>query len=202
MVTGATVANVEGQDRLERVVLTNGDVLKADIYVACAGVRPNAEIARAAGLEVNRGIIVDSSMRTSDPYIWAVGDVAELPGAISGLWAVGTSQAGVAVDSIFGATSSYDPPSTLVSLKMTGIDVKGYGAPNRDPNNCEIIEFEDEPAQTHRRLEIADGRVRGAVFVGPPGIGKHIAPIISSNTDISSILPRLRLGDWTALGEL
>ena len=202
VVTGATVANVEGQDRLERVVLTNGDVLKADIYVACAGVRPNAEIARAAGLEVNRGIIVDSSMRTSDPYIWAIGDVAELPGAISGLWAVGTSQAGVAVDSIFGATSSYDPPSTLVSLKMTGIDVKGYGAPNRDPNNCEIIEFEDEPAQTHRRLEIADGRVRGAVFVGPPGIGKHIAPIISSNTDISSILPRLRLGDWTALGEL
>lgn len=202
VVTGTTVAEIKGKDRLERVVLTNGDILDADIYVACAGVRPNIEIARDAGLEVKRGVLVDSSMRTSDPNIWAIGDVAELPGAISGLWAVGTAQAGVAVAAIFGDTSPYAAPNTLVSLKMSGIDVKGYGTISGDLGTSELIEFDDEPAQTHRKLVIDNGHIRGAVFVGPPKTGQHIAAAIASNKDLTPILPRLRLADWDALAEI
>ncbi len=202
VVTGTTVAEIQGRDRLERVVLTNGDILDADIYVACAGVRPNVEIARDAGLEVKRGIVVESSMQTSDPNIWAIGDVAELPGTISGLWAVGTAQAGVAVASIFGDTSSHGAPNTLVSLKMSGIDVKGFGTISGDLGQFEIVEFEDEPGQTHRKLVIDNGHIRGAVFVGPPRTGQHIATAIASNKDLTPILPRLRQGDWDALAEI
>lgn len=202
VVTGATVAEIRGKDRLEHVVLTNGDVLNADIYVACAGVRPNADLARDAGLDVKRGIVVDSAMRTSDPNIWAIGDVAELPGAVSGLWAVGTAQAAVAVAAIFGDTSSYDAPNTLVSLKMSGIDVKGFGTISGDLGAYELIEFDDEPAQTHRKLVIENGHIRGAVFVGPPRTGQYLAAAIASNKSLTPILPRLRVGDWSAMAEL
>ena len=111
---------------MRSVKLTTGEEIEADIFVACAGIQPNVAIARAAGLKVNRGVIVDEMLRTSDPNVFAIGDVAELPGAVGGLWAVSTAQATAAVTTMLGCETRYVPPSTLVSLKMDGIDVKEF----------------------------------------------------------------------------
>jgi NAD(P)H-nitrite reductase large subunit len=85
---------------------------------------------------------------------------------------------------------------------MSGIDVKGFGTISGDLDQFEIIEFDDEPGQTHRKLVIDNGHIRGAVFVGPPRTGQHIATAIASNKDLTAILPRLRQGDWDALAEI
>lgn len=201
VITGASVAKVLGSDRVERLELSNGDVIDADIYVACAGVKANASLASDAGLEVKRGVVVDAQMRTSDPDIVAAGDVAELPGAVGGLWSVGTAQAAVAAATIFGREASYEPPSTLVSLKMDGIDVKGFGKLEAGDGAEEITDA-DDPENLHHRLFVKDGRITGAVFVGPPGTGQDVAQAIQKKADVSGIVERLKKGEWKALGSV
>lgn len=201
VITGASVAKVFGNARVEQVELSNSDVLDAEIYIACAGVKANSELAAAAGLEVKRGVIVDAAMRTSDHDIFAAGDVAELSGAVSGLWAVGTAQAAVAAATLFGKDASYTPPSTLVSLKMDGIDVKGFGNLELGDGIEEIFDA-NEPENEHRRLFISDGRIVGAVFVGPPGTGQDVGQAIQSRANLSGIIERLRKKDWAALGSV
>lgn len=201
VITGASVARVIGDTRVQHIELSNGEVLDAQIYMACAGVAANAEVAAKAGLTVKRGVLVDANMRTSDPDIFAAGDVAEFPGAVSGLWAVGTAQAAVAAAMLFGKEASYTPPSTLVSLKMSGIDVKGFG--NLDGGEgIEEIADPDEPENEHRRLFIAGGQIVGAVFVGPPGTGQDVGQAIQKKADVSGIIERLRNKDWAALGSI
>lgn len=179
---GAEVARVAGDGRVRSVGLKNGESIEADIFLVCAGIAPNVAIARQASLKVNRGVIVDEFLRTSHPDVYAVGDVAELPGAIGGLWAVSTAQATAAVANIFGRKTAYVPPSTLVSLKMDGIDVKGFGLTEKTRDSQEVI--------------------GGAVFVGPPGIGKFIGPLVQKDPDVTAVLAELREGKWEALGRL
>src|SRR3990172_4767052 len=74
-----------GRGRVERVVLEGGEILAADLVVVAAGIRPRVELAREAGLEVRRGVVVDDLLRTSDPSIYAVGECVEHRGRSYGL---------------------------------------------------------------------------------------------------------------------
>jgi nitrite reductase (NADH) large subunit len=201
VVTDASIAAVVGDRRVEQVELTSGKALPADICVTCAGIRPNIEVAAAAGLTTNRGVVVSETMRTNDPKIFAVGDVAEVPGAPGGLWAVGTAHAAVAADAIFGGDKAFELPISLVSLKLDGIDVKGFGARDAGDGIEEIFD-PDEPDNVHRRQFVEGGRFVGAVVVGPPGTGKDVAKAIQNRVDISGAMDRLRAFDWSALGDL
>ena len=201
VITGASVSKAMGGERVETLELSNGEIIDADIYVMCAGVKANVDVAKDAGLEVNRGVIVDAQMQTADPDIVAAGDVAELPGAVGGLWAVGTAQAAVAVATLFGKEAHYKAPSTLVSLKMDGIDVKGFGKLDTEDGAEEINDANDTDS-LHRRLFIKDGHISGAVFVGPPGTGQDVAQAIQKDADVSKIIDRLKAGEWNALSEV
>ena len=200
---GVEVARLKGEDRVRSVELKSGEEIEADIFVACAGIQPNIEIAKQAGLKVNRGVVVDEMLRTSDPNVFAVGDAAELPGAVGGLWSVGTAQATAAVATMLGRETRYVPPSTLVSLKMDGIDVKGFGLTEPTRDTQEVISSVEARADEHRMLIIENERIAGAVFVGPPGIGKFIGPLLQKNPKVTpSVLSELRQGNWDALGQL
>lgn len=200
--TGIGVENCVGTDRLTGVALKEGEVIPADIMVACAGIRPNIEIARTAGLDVGRGVKVDTAMRSSDPDILAIGDVAELPDAIGGLWAVSSSQGRVAAATIFGQNAEYTEPNTLVSLKMDGIDVKGYGAISAEGAGQELLTDPHEDEDTHRLVVLEGSRLLGAVFVGPPGTGKPVPELIERRADLGEIATALRGGDWSVLDTL
>jgi len=82
--------------------MADGQVIEAEIVVACAGIRPNVGLAKQTGLAVDRGVKIDSAMRSSDPRIFTGDDLAELPGSISGLWAVSTAQRQIAAAALFG----------------------------------------------------------------------------------------------------
>ena len=201
VVTGTSVVSIKGVDRIEGVELTNGDIVPAEMFVTCAGVKANTELPKKIGLDVNRGIVVDLQMRSSDADIFAVGDVAELPGMVGGLWSVGTAQAAVAAQSVFGKEAAYSSPNTIVSLKMDGIDVKGYGVLDAGEDGLDFSDTFNE-GKIHRRLVVKGGKLKGAVFVGPPGIGKDLAHVIQTDADLSTVIDRLKNGDWKALGEV
>ncbi len=200
VITNASAEEIIGEAHVEQVRLTNGDVLDTDIFLVCAGVKPNSGLAEAAGLSVARGVLVDEKMQTSDPHILAVGDVAERIGMIGGLWTVGTSQAEVAAHSVFGLQKLMTSPTPLVSLKMAGIDVKGFGIKQMEDGVEEIVD-PNEGENIHRKLFVKDGQIVGAVFVGPPGTGNDVAQAIQSGTDITPVIDRLRKFEWGALAE-
>ncbi|MEM5471887.1 FAD-dependent oxidoreductase [Hoeflea sp. AS60] len=202
VITDANVAEIRGDGRVSGVVMADGQVIEAEIIVACAGIRPNVDLAKEAGLAVGRGVKIDGAMRTSDPDIFAVGDLAELPGSISGLWAVSTTQGRVAAAAIFGCEIGYSEPNTLVSLKMDGIDVKGYGAIAAEGPNQEAIVAPSQGENEHRLLVVEDGKIVGAVFVGPSGTGKHVTELIDQRPDLGPVLDDLRRGDWSVLGRV
>ena len=200
VITGVEVVRCEGGDRLTGITLTDGQVIEADIMVACAGIIPNIQIAANAGLATNHGIIVDRAMRTSDPDILAIGDVAELPGAAGGLWAVSSTQGRLAAATLFGKAMDYDEPNTMVSLKVEGIDIRGYGHIAPQSETEEILVDPTNDDDTHRAIVTDGQRLIGAIFVGPPGTGNPVTELVERRHDISDLLIELRSGNWTSIG--
>jgi len=85
VITKANTKAILGERKVEAVELADGTIIPATLVVMAAGIKPNAWLAKDAGLEVNRGIVVDAGMRTSDPDIFAIGECAEVGGHVYGL---------------------------------------------------------------------------------------------------------------------
>ena len=127
--TNGQTEEILGTDRAEGVVLADGREIPADLVVLAIGIRPNIDLARAAGLDVNRGILVGDDMRTSAPDIYAVGECIEHNGAVFGLVAPIWEQARVCGARLAGDDEAvYVPPPVFTSLKITGVDVFSAGA--------------------------------------------------------------------------
>lgn len=89
----ASATRLEGEKgRLRRVFLDDNRAVSAELLLVAAGIVPSIELAREAGLHVGRGVVVNDHMRTSDPAIFAVGDVAEYQGTVLGLWPTASSK--------------------------------------------------------------------------------------------------------------
>ncbi|MEM7563899.1 MAG: FAD-dependent oxidoreductase [Pseudomonadota bacterium] len=168
VVTGAGIKSIQESGDLKEVELTDGRMLITDIVLLCIGVRANNALARNANLEVNRGVIVNERMQTSNPDIYCVGDAAEIPGAISGLWSVGSEQGKIAASAILDKPESYQtqamPP---VQLKVSGIDLKSFGSFDDDPEIQSITDGE-VAKHTWRHLRIKNGQLVAGAFVNSP----------------------------------
>ena len=194
----AEVERVVADERIRRVVLTSGAELACDLLLATAGIVPNDELARAAGLEVRRGVVVDDGMRTNDPFVWAAGDVAEHLGAVSGLWPTAVEQGRVAALNAVGGAERYDavPPATL--LKVTGVELTSVGRFEEEPGD-EVVASEDGAESRYRKLVVRDGRAAGGILLGYPLEAAALTAIVQEARDVSALLPALRAGDWSAL---
>jgi len=168
VVTGTGIEKISESGELKQVSLEDGRVLVTDIVLLCIGVRPNVDLAKSASLEVNRGVVVDQQMRSSDPDIFCVGDAAELPGAMSGLWSVGSEQGKIAADAILDGKRSYQtqalPP---VQLKVSGIDLKSFGNVETT-DGVESYTEGDVAKHSWKHLCVENGRPVGGVFVNSP----------------------------------
>jgi len=179
--------------------LSDGTFVPADIVVVCAGIRPAAELARRAGLDVELGVVVDEHMRTSDPAIFAAGDVAEHLGLSHGLWPIAVAQAEVAAANAVGDVRTYAPLPPVAVLKGVGLSVKSAGDVDGRPGD-ELIAY--EPAEDEVRywkVVVRDGVLVGAVLVGEWADGTTVVDAVASATDVSPLLPALRAGDLSVL---
>lgn len=195
----AATTLIEGGGTAEGLTLADGRTLPLDVLVVCAGIRANVELARAAGLEVNRGVVVDERMRTSDPLIYAAGDVAELPGQIAGLWPIAVAQAEVAAANVIGEERTFERRPPVTVLKGVGLDVTAAGAVEPEPGD-ETIALEGlEDELRYARLVVREGRAAGAVFIGSWPGSPAVLDAVASGADVRPALDALRAGDWSAL---
>jgi NAD(P)H-nitrite reductase large subunit len=201
VVTHSSVTKYEGQPQLQAAWLSHGPRVRADVFVAALGIQANTFLAEQAGLKLgDNGIRVDRHMRTSDPDIHAVGDVAELKGTPRGLWPIGAAHAQTAVDAMLGEPVPYATPRIVLQLKCEGIDLRSQGDIVAREGDEDFHAREGDEAWW--RLIVRSGQLAGGLYVGPPGSAKAFTKLLQQPVDLGPIRAELRAGNLDALKKL
>jgi nitrite reductase (NADH) large subunit len=188
-----------GTERVEGVVLSDGRKLGVDLCLVATGIRPNLELAREAGLAVRRGVVVDDRMMTSDPHIFAAGDVTEHEGRVHGLWPASMEQAHVAATNLLGGDLRYTGAVPPAKLKVPEIDVLSVGETEARSEGARELRFEDRHPRRYRKLVLEDGKIRGAILIGHGELTEPVSRAVEANMDVTPVLASLERGDWSVL---
>ena len=189
----ASTARIAGNAGVEGVELSDGRRIAADAVVFAAGIRPNTELAKAAGIAVNRGIVVDDQLATSAPDIYAIGECAEHRGSCYGLVEPAYEQAQVLARHLAGGRASYAGSVIATNLKVSGIGVFSAGD-FEGREGCESIVLSDVGRGTYKKLVIAEGRLTGAVLVGDVTDALWYLALIRSRQPIAGIRADMMFG--------
>jgi nitrite reductase (NADH) large subunit len=188
-----------GTDKVEGVELQDGSVIPADLVVIAIGVRPNIDLARAAGLAVNRGIVVDDAMASVDADVFAIGECAEHRGQVYGLVEPAYEQARVLAMRLAGQKSAGVEAAYAGSLLATNLKVSGVGVFSAGEfeagEGAEILVLRDPTAGIYRKFVLREGRLTGCVLVGDTQGALFYLGLIRSGQEISAIRADLPFGE-------
>jgi nitrite reductase (NADH) large subunit len=190
---GAVTTHVEGRRRVEAVRLADGRVIAADLLVVAVGVRPNADLARTAGIDVNRGILVNDHLESSVPGIYAIGECAEHGGQCYGLVEPAYEQARVLAQRLAGRDTRYPGSVIATNLKVSGVKVFSVGDFLGAPGT-EAIVLSDPGLKSYKKLVIANDRLVGAVLFGDTADGPWYLDLIRTGAPIGRIRDDLVFG--------
>lgn len=190
----ANTTAIVGPDRVRAVRFDDGSEIPADLVVMTAGVRPNIDLAKQAGLHCERAIVVDDTLQTYDPRIYAVGECVQHRTATFGLVAPIWDQARVCGAHLAGAGHRrYVQRATATRLKVTGVELYSAGDFIGGPDSEDLV-LRDPRRGVYKRLVIEDNRVIGAVLYGDVKEGAWYFELIQNRTDISSLRSHLLFG--------
>jgi nitrite reductase (NADH) large subunit len=196
IITRAESTEVLGDDFVSGVKLKDGRIVECDMVVISAGTRSNLSLAKSAGLKTNRGVIVDTSLRTSNPDIFAVGDVAEFNGTVWAMIPSALDQARVAAKKILGQPAP-DYAGTIPSntLKVVGMDLTSIGdvRSQHEPlePGCEEFRSTGEDGKVYRKFVVKDGRMIGAILLGTKKEAVKVTKLIKEGAPVDDIKAKL-----------
>lgn len=167
-----------------RVRLNDGTSIEAGVVIFAAGVRPRDELAREVGLELAQrgGVMTDLSCVTSDPSIYAVGEVAAIEGRCYGLVGPGYTSAEVVADRLLGGAAEFPGADMSTKLKLLGVDVASFGdAKGHTPNSLDVV-VNDPVKQTYAKLVLSDDAktLLGGILVGDASAYGVLRPMVAS----------------------
>ncbi len=190
----ASTKGFAGKDRIEAVELADGTAIPADLVVVAIGVRPNIDLANAAGIATNRGIVVDDHMASDDPSIFAIGECAEHRGQVYGLVEPAYQQACVLAARLAGTEAGYAGSLLSTNLKVSGVGVFSAGEFEAG-DGAEIVVLRDRSSGVYRKFVLRQGRLAGCVLVGDTSGALFYLGLIRSQQDISPIRADLPFGE-------
>ncbi len=193
---GARTTAMRGNDNNEVTGLefNNGESLDADMVVMATGVRPNIGLAKACGLQYDRGILVNDVMQTFDPAIYAVGECVQHRGQLFGLVAPTYDQAKVCANQLAEmGIARYIQKAQATQLKITGIHAFSAGRFDAS-EGCDVITYFDQQLGHYKKLVLEDDRLVGAVLYGDTQDGGWFFDLIQQQTDITPIRDQLIFG--------
>ncbi|TGQ71268.1 NAD(P)/FAD-dependent oxidoreductase [Mesorhizobium sp. M00.F.Ca.ET.186.01.1.1] len=194
VITKANTQAITGNGKVEQVELADGTIIPATLVVMAVGIRPNAALAKDAGIAVNRGIVVDAGMRSNDPDIYALGECAEVNGMVYGLVAPLYEMARVTASQLAGdETAAFVHSDTPTKLKVTGIELFSLGDFADGDDRQEIV-LRDASAGVYKRLVLKDDRIIGTVLYGETADGAWFNDLKKKQTDISEMRDTLIFG--------
>lgn len=191
---------VLGETHVTGLRFRDGEEIPADLVVMAVGIRPNIELAKSAGIHCERGIVVNDTMQTYDPKIYAVGECVQHRGQTYGLVAPLFEQAKVAANHLaeYGRMR-YEGSVTSTKLKVTGIDL--FSAGNfMGGDDVEEITLLDGTYGVYKKVLLKDNKVVGSVLYGDTSIGPWLFQLLRENHDVGEIRAHLLFGE-THLGD-
>lgn len=185
---------IVGDTRVKGVRFKGGLEIAADLVVMAVGIRPNAALAKAAGLQCDRGILVNDTMQTFDPRVYAVGECVQHRGNTYGLVAPLFDQAKVCANHLAHlGFSRYQGSVTSTKLKVTGIDLFSAGNFHGDDNTEDIV-MKDAARGVYKKIVLKDNRILGAVLYGDTVDGAWYFQLLREGTDVSAFREQLMFG--------
>lgn len=186
VIVPAMTKALHGDAKVESVELADGQVLPADLVLISTGVSANLELAKSAGLVINRGVVVNEHMLTSNPDIFAAGDLTEFHGRSYGLWIPAKNQGTIAGQNAVGKETSFlgDPPSTR--LKVLGVDVFSIGqfSPSQEGDRL-VAEGKDGG---YKSFLFRDGKIIGSILLGDASMANKVKAAVEGKKDFSMVL--------------
>lgn len=188
---------IRGADRVEALEFADGTIIPVDVVIMAVGIRPQAELARAAGLSVDRGIVVDDALTTSDARIHALGECAQHRGVAYGLVEPAYEQARVLADLLRGGASHYEGSVTATNLKVSGVSVFSAGDFLGGEGTQSMV-LRDPGLKTYRKLVLArEGsatRLVGCVLYGDTQDGLWYFNLIKRGAPVDAFRDVLAFG--------
>ncbi|MEZ0365405.1 nitrite reductase large subunit NirB [Mycobacterium sp. pUA109] len=201
-----TVAHSDGTQSL-RVLLSDGELIDTGLVIFAAGVRPRDELAAAAGLTLadRGGVLTDLSCVTSDPDVYAVGEVAAIEGRCYGLVGPGYTSAEVVVDRLLAGVAEFPEADLSTKLKLLGVDVASFGDAMGTTKDCLQVVVNDAVNQTYAKLVLSDNAktLLGGILVGDASSYGVLRPMVGSQLPgdpLALISPAQSGGGGSALG--
>lgn len=193
---GALTARiVHGDDGggLEKIVFKDGGELPVDLVVMAVGIRPNVALAKQIGLQVDKAILVNDTLQTFDPCIYAVGECVQHRGALFGLVAPLFEQARVCANHLAERGSArFVQRSTATTLKVSGVHL--YSAGDFSDPDAESLILRDPAGGVYKRLLIKNDRVIGSVLYGDTNDGVWYFDLIREQRNVASMRESLLFG--------
>jgi nitrite reductase (NADH) large subunit len=181
-----------GNGKTEGMTFADGEALDVNMIVVSAGIKPRDELARGCGLEVGQrgGVVVDDRLCTSDPHIFAIGEVALYGGMIYGLAAPGYEMAEILAANLCGESRLFRGGDLSAKLKLLGVDVASFGNCTADAKSARIVTYEDPAHGTYKKLLFSpDGRrLLGGILVGDASDYAQLAMLAKSGRSVAESL--------------
>ncbi|MBL4870438.1 MAG: NAD(P)/FAD-dependent oxidoreductase [Robiginitomaculum sp.] len=200
VITKANTKEILGTTKVEGVRLEDGTILDANIIIMAVGIRPNLWLGKDAGLDVDRGILVNNMMQTSDPNIFSVGECIQVENRTYGLVAPLYDQAKVLGSTLAGKDSKpFTHFEAATKLKVTGINLFSAGDFAAGDDRQEIV-LRDAAKGVYKRLVLQDDKIIGIVLYGETADGPWFYQMMNAGDDISEMRDTLIFGPAYAGG--
>ena len=184
-ITEAVCQEIDGEDRTTGVLLKNGQRVPGELVLVSAGIRCNTALAANAGLQINRGVVVDEHMQTSAPGIYAAGDVCEFQERCYGIIPAAIEQARVAGANLGGQTDMvYAGTIPSNTLKVAGIDLTSVGTINPPDESYQEYRASDPQTGRYKKLVVKANKLVGAILLGFPKEMPRIAGMVRQQTPL------------------
>ncbi len=191
----------DAQGRVKAIRFKDGSEIPADLLVMAVGIRPNTALAESAGIHCNRGIVVNDTMQTFDPSIYAVGECVAHRGVTYGLVAPLFEQAKVCANHLARmGIARYQGSVMSTKLKVTGVDLFSAGDFTGNDQTDQIV-MHDVAGGIYKKLVIQADKLIGAVMYGDTKDGSWYFQMIRDGKNVSEIRSQLMLGQ-SHLGDI
>jgi nitrite reductase (NADH) large subunit len=184
--TGATAAQISGHKRATGVKYSDGTDQHADMVVISAGIRPNVDLAKECGLAVERAIVVDDQMRTSDPNVFGVGECVQHRGTTYGLvaplWEQTKVLAAVLTDT--DPARAYAGSKIATKLKVMGVELASMGRIGDLKPTDEVVTYSEPARQIYWKAIVRDGRLSAACLLGDLGPADNLMRLFQADAPV------------------
>lgn len=181
---GLASEEVLGQDRVAGLRFKGGQEIETDVALVAAGVRPNIRIAQDAGLETDRGLIVNDYLQSSRPEILAAGDVTQHAGRIYGIIPASFNQARIAAQNVMSQKQKYEGTIPSNTLKVVGLDLTSVGTVNPEDESYEEFRKKNLDQGVYKKIVVRNGKVCGLICIGTKKGVSEISRLISQKANV------------------